>query len=116
MKEFGIRQPGSDINSRLSEFATNRFSNIIMETTYSKSMQSQLDFWEHFALTEKLQSLQESLSTIAKSQETFTQSRKELATKTKNLRNVSASERQTSINNLLKAYQAEIDRLTVRAV
>lgn len=86
-----------------------------METAYSKSLQGQIDFWGHFVLQDKLKSLQESLATITTSQEAFSKSRKELAAKTKSAKNASAPERLASMTNLLKAYQAEIDRLTVRA-
>ena len=55
------------------------------------------------------------MDTISKSQESSVKSRKELATKTKEIRNIPANERMNYMKGLLKLYQDEIDKLTIRS-
>ena len=86
-----------------------------MENAYSKSLDAQILFWNHFNIPEKVKSIKESLETISKSQESSVKSRKELAAKTKELRSVAAGERMTFMKGRLKSYQEEIDHLTIRS-
>ena len=86
-----------------------------MENPYFKSIGYTIQFWENCHLIEKVNSANEGMDTISKSQESSVKSRKELATKTKEIRNIPANERMNYMKGLLKLYQDEIDKLTIRS-
>ena len=86
-----------------------------MENPYSKSLDSYIQCWENCHINEKVSSIKESMGSISKSQESSVKSRKELASKTKEIRNIPVNERMNYMKSLLKLYQDEIDKLTIRA-
>ena len=86
-----------------------------MENPYSKSLDVLIQCWENYHINDKVSSMKESMESISKSQEASVKSRKELATKTKEIRNIPANERMNYMKSLLRLYQDEIDRLTIRS-